>query len=258
VPQCAAAKSWDDVTFADQLDMASGHYNSSADQADEDAPDLGPFFAAESHAAKIAFACTHYPRKAAPGTLWVYHTADTYILGTAMAAYLRQRQGADADLYRDVLSDGIWRKLALSPPVYVARRTYDSTAQPFTGYGLTLHRDDIAKIADFINVGHGAIGGEQLVDASMLRAALQQDEADHGLRASSDDFRYHDGFWAWNAAHVLGCRKPAWIPFMSGYGGIAVALMPNGMTYYYFSDSGVWLWASAAAEADRIKPFCER
>jgi hypothetical protein len=130
--------------------------------------------------------------------------------------------------------------------------------QSFTGYGLTLHRDDIAKIADFISVAHGVASGEQLVDPDMLRAALQQDESDHGLRASTDDFRYHYGFWAWNAAHVLGCRKPTWIPFMSGYGGIAVALLPNGMTYYYFSDSGVWRWAKAAAEADRIKPFCER
>jgi hypothetical protein len=45
---------------------------------------------------------------------------------------------------------------------------------------------------------------------------------------------------------------------MSGYGGIAVALMPNGMAYYYFSDSGIWAWSHAAREADKIKPFCER
>ncbi|HEX4862412.1 MAG TPA: hypothetical protein VFV07_14345 [Rhizomicrobium sp.] len=258
VPQCAAAKSWDDVTFANQLDMGSGHYNSAADQADEDAADIGPFFAADSHAGKIAFACTHYPRKAAPGTQWVYHTADTYILGTALSAFVHKKMGADADLYRDVMSDGLWKKLDLSPPTSVTRRTYDATAQPFTGYGLTLHRDDIAKIADFINRGHGAAGGAQLVDPAMLRAALQQDEADPGLQGATDEYRYHDGFWAWNAARYLGCRKPTWIPFMSGYGGIAVALMPNGMTYYYFSDSGLWRWAGAAVEADRIKPFCER
>ena len=119
-------------------------------------------------------------------------------------------------------------------------------AQPFTGYGLTLHRDDIAKIADFINVDHGAVRGQQLIDPAMLRAALQQNPRDRGLEASGEDYRYHFGFWAWNAQHVLGCKKETWIPFMSGYGGIAVALMPNGMVYYYFSDSGAWAWSHAA------------
>jgi hypothetical protein len=258
VPDCAAAGTWNEVTFGNALDMATGHFNSSDDQADENAPDLSPFFLAEDHATRIKFACTHYPRKAAPGTHWVYHTADTYILGTALGAFYRDKAGASADLYHDVLAVPIWKKLALSPPFYVVRRTYDATAQPFTGYGLTLHGDDIAKIADFINVDHGAIGGEQLVDPAMLRAALQQNPEDHGLRASTDDFRYHDGFWAWNAQHTLGCESPTWIPFMSGFGGIAVALMPNGMTYYYFSDSGVWVWSKAASEANRLKPFCKR
>jgi len=138
------------------------------------------------------------------------------------------------------------------------RRTRDGVAQPFSGYGVTLQRDDIAKLANFINVDHGAVAGQQLVDPKMLRAALQQDPSDRGLPASADEYRYHNGFWAWNAQHVLGCKSETWIPFMSGYGGIAVALMPNGFSYYYFSDGGVWAWARAARETDRIKPFCER
>jgi hypothetical protein len=55
----------------------------------------------------------------------------------------------------------------------------------------------------------------------------------------------------------LGCQNPTWIPFLSGYGGITVALMPNGMNYYYFSDGGVFSWARAAAEANRIRTFCQ-
>ena len=45
---------------------------------------------------------------------------------------------------------------------------------------------------------------------------------------------------------------------MSGYGGIVVALLPNGMTYYYFSDGGSFVFSRAVAEADKIKPFCQR
>jgi hypothetical protein len=251
VPACAAAGSWNDVTLGNVLDMASGHYNSPADQADEDADDIGPFFDASDHAGRIGFACTHYPRKGAPGTQWVYHTADTYLLGTALNAFYRSKVGANADVFRDVLTP-IWRQLALAPAIDVSRRSYDAVAQPFTGWGLTLHADDIAKLAAFIT------GPAPLLDRKMLDGALQRDPASTGMRASTADFRYHNGFWAWNAATVLGCKTPAWIPFMSGYGGIAVVLMPNGMTYYYFSDGGAYSWARAAAESDRIKPFCQR
>jgi hypothetical protein len=45
---------------------------------------------------------------------------------------------------------------------------------------------------------------------------------------------------------------------MSGYGGIVVAMFPNGMTYYYFSDGGVFRWAIAAAAADRMRNFCSK
>jgi hypothetical protein len=257
VPACSAAGSWSDVTFGNSLDMATGHFNSPDDEADEDAPDIAPFFLSDDHASRIAFACTHYPSKAKPGTHWVYHTADTYLLGTALGAFYRSKAGPSADFTTDVLANPIWKRLALSPAIYTVRRTYDAVAQPFSGYGLTLHRDDIAKIADFLNVDHGAIGSDQLVDPVMLNAALQRNPDDRGLEGPTPDFRYHNGFWAWNAQNMLGCKTPAWIPFMSGFGGIVVALMPNGMTYYYFSDAGVWIWANAAAEANRIKPFCE-
>ncbi len=255
VPQCAKAGTWSDVTFANALDMATGRYISAADQADEDnGADISPFFVADTHAGKIDFACHHYPRKTKPGTQWVYHTADTYVLGTAMTDFYRAKTGKD--FYSEVLVP-LWRKLDLDPAIDVTRRTYDATAEPYAGYGLTLHRDDIAKLTQFLQ-GGGRIGGEQMLDPQMLAAALQRDSVDPGLRASTDDFRYNNGFWAWNAQTYMGCKTPAWIPFMSGFGGIAVALLPNGMTYFYVSDSGVWRWATAAAETNRLKPFCGR
>jgi len=256
VPECAG-HGWDDVTIAETLDMATGHYLSDAREHDEDAPDMTPFFAAEDHASRIRFACTHYPRKAAPGTLWVYHTTDSYLLGTALAAWQRRRAGAAADFFHDLLVEPIWHPLGLSPAVDVTRRTRDASRQPFTGYGLTLRRDDVVKLARFMLQG-GRIGGEAVVDPAMLNAALQRDPAQPGLEAASVDVRYHDGTWAWNAAAYLGCSEPAWVPFISGYGGIQVVMFPDGIVYYYFSDGGVWAFARAAREADRIRPFCRR
>jgi hypothetical protein len=258
VPQCAADPDWQGVTVQNTLDMATGRYLSALDQHDEDGADMLAFFLADQHAQKLKFACTHYPHRAAPGTQWVYHTADTYVLGTALNAFWRAKKGAAADFYRDLLAQDLWPALELSPALDMPRRTYDTAQQPFTGYGLTLHRDDIAKIAAFLRVKHGRIGAEQLLDEKLLRAALQDDAEQRGLRAGADDLRYNHGFWAWNAQRLLGCREPTWIPFMSGYGGITVAMLPNGLTYYYVSDGGVHRWAIAAAEADRLRPFCDR
>jgi beta-lactamase family protein len=256
VPECAG-RGWDDVTIAATLDMATGHYNSDAREHDEDGDDMDPFFAAEDHASRIRFACTHYPRKADPGTTWVYHTADSYLLGTALAAWERRRSGPAADFFDALLIGPIWHPLGLSPAVDVTRRARDASAQPFTGYGLTLKRDDVVKLAQFMMQG-GRIGNEQVIDAAMIDAALQRDPAQRGLPAASAEVRYHDGVWGWNAAAALGCTQPAWVPFMSGYGGIQVVMFPNGIVYYYFSDGGVWAFARAARAADRIRPFCRR
>ncbi len=253
VPACAA---WTNVSFGDALNMATGHYNSPADQADEGAPDILPFFLDETHAGRIAFACTHYPAKSPPGTLWVYHTTDAYILGTVLRDFFQSHTAPGSDIYRDVLVDPVWHRLHLDPAIDVTRRSYDAVAQPFTGWGLTLHRDDIAKLAGFLTTQHGKINEERVIDQAMLDAALQHNSADRGLPAAFPSLRYKNGFWAWNAADAIGCKEPTWIPFMSGFGGIIVALLPNGVTYFYVSDGGTYAWAQAVREAAKIAPVC--
>jgi hypothetical protein len=238
--------------------MATGHFRSPTNLEDENGEDIAPFLAAETHAAKIKFACTHYPLKAPPGSHWVYHTSDTYLLGTALAAWYRARQGADSDLYLDVLVRPLWSPLKLSPTLAVSRRTYDAERQPFVGFGLVLQRDDFAKLANFLNRDRGAIAGKQMLDREMLNEALQANDVHAGHPAPTEEFLYKSGFWAWNAQKELGCAKPLWIPQMLGYGGVVVALFPNDISYYYVSDGGTFRLARAARAADRIKSMCER
>ena len=256
VPECATDDRWAGVTLANALDMATGLYRSSADEVDEAAEGVGRFFYPLDHEHKIRYACREYSRKSPPGTLWVYHTSDTYVLGTALRHFVAEKRGASADFYTDVLAKELWAALKLSPAVSVTRRTYDKVAQPFTGYGLTLHRDDIVKLATFLSLDEGRIDGKPMLDAGMLKAAMQKDSADRGLEASTPEFRYNNGFWAYNVARVLGCKGEAWVPYMSGFGGISVVMLPNGTLYYYVSDGGELRWAGAAAESNRIKPFC--
>ncbi|MBV6418367.1 MAG: hypothetical protein CMLOHMNK_03186 [Steroidobacteraceae bacterium] len=257
VPACKAAGDWADVRFRDALDMATGHYDSTRYDDDEKSAAMLPFFIAEDHLAKIAFACGHFPRRAPPGTQWVYHTIDTYILGTALQAFVQRRLGAKRDFYRDIVVARLWDPLALSPVLRTTRRTRDLAGQPFTGWGLTLHRDDIARIgALLVAAGAPRIAGQPLFDERGLRIALQRDPADRGLRAIDDSFRYARGFWAHDVSPYIGCDHPVWVPYMAGFGGINVLLLPNGTVYYYFSDGEAFHWARAAAEAHHIRPYC--
>lgn len=255
VPECKG-ETWADVSLSDALNMATGNFGAAGADADEAADVTWSFLRADNHAAKIAQACSAWTRKAKPGTRFAYHTSDTYILGTALNAIWRKQTSASADFYADLLADPVWRPLGLSPDIMSTRRTYDRVAQPFAGYGLTLHRDDVAKLTMFLNDGHGVLNGKPLLDERMLKSAMQRDPANRGVPAGDPAFRYRNGFWAWNATSYLHCARETWIPFMSGFGGITIAMFPNNSAYYYYSDGGVFAWGRAAAEANRIRKFC--
>lgn len=257
VPECAHAGHWDDVTFQDALNMTTGRYASRVPDADENRAVDEAFFIVETHIEKIELACTQYPRKSPPGEVWVYHTTDTYILGTAMAAFMRRHVNAAADIYRDLLVDPLWSALGLSETLSETRRTYDENGQPFVGWGLVFERDDLARLLVFLQHGSGQINGTQVLDANMLGAALQRDPGNRGLPATNNDFRYKNGFWAWNYADFGGCEGDAWISFMSGFGGLSAVLMPNGVSYYYVSDGNEYAWGGAVRATNAYAPICE-
>ncbi len=256
VPECARAGGWEGVTFEQLLDMATGRYDSTVNQADEEEANSSRFFIAPTHAEKLEIACARYPRKSPPGAQFVYHTTDTYLLGAALAAWWREQKGPEADFYADLLADPVFRRLGLSPELAVPRRTLDAAAQPFTGWGLVLRRDDIVKLAGFLSLGEGKLGQEQVLDAQMARAALQRDPGDKGYLTPDGEFRYNNGVWAWDVAKYAGCKEPAWIPYFSGFGGITVAMPPNKAVYYYVSDGGIYRWARAVAETGKLRSVC--
>ena len=256
VPECRNGDRWNAVTLANLVDMGTGNYESLEHDVDEYASYETPFMAGDTHLAKISAACTLFPRKAAPGTTFAYHTSDTYIAGTLMNAWLRQQpRSVSRDIHADVLVAKVFDPLRLSPVVRTTKRTYDSVAQPFAGYGLTLQTDDIVRLGLFLARGDGAIGGRQVLHRGELSAALQLDSADPGLVAGDATLRYNNGFWAYLTDLGGACEEAVWIPFMSGYGGISVALMPNQSVFYVFSDHGRFEWLKAAMASNRIRPI---
>ncbi|MCA0392561.1 MAG: serine hydrolase [Proteobacteria bacterium] len=252
---------WRGVHFLHLLDMATGQYDVPAYMADEDDARVSEFFVPDTHARRLAFACEAYPRREAPGMRWVYHTSDTYLLGTVLQAALRRLPGRDhQDVFDDVLWADVLGRIGLSPTAHATRRSLDEARQPFFGWGLTLLPDDIAKLAHFLGEQRGRIDGRDVLDPTLLDAALQRDPDLPGLPvASLDRYRYQHGFWARDVKRELGCAQATWVPFMSGFGGITVAMFPNGVAWYNVADDGLLAsidFTAPAIEAARFGAYC--
>ncbi|MEM6746955.1 MAG: hypothetical protein AAF608_06000 [Pseudomonadota bacterium] len=247
---------WNGVTFGHALNMATGRYKKKTPDADESAAVRDGFFLSPLHDVKIERACEVYPRRERPGRTFVYHTSDHYVLGTAMRAFLAEKTGSDSDIHQTLIVDPLDQLLGLSDTATATRRTADDTAQPYVGWGLTFLADDIAKIGSSLSGASASAGMQQLFGREALATALQQNPDDRGLPAPAKPIGYSNGFWSYDVASALSCRSPQPIPFMSGYGGISVVPMPNGLTYYYFSDNEEFSWVRAVAAANRFRPIC--
>jgi hypothetical protein len=250
VPEHLLGDRWDDVTLKNALDMATGHYISSLDQVDESSPPEERFLSAEPYSEKIATAFGGFPYREPPGRRWVYQSHDTFIATRAMTNFIGQ------DLFA-YMRRSVYQPAGMSEGFMQTLRTDNSpNGQPMGYNGLFYNRDDIAKLIRLITDDHGRLAGRQLLDPSMLDAALQR-TPEHGLPTETGFF-YNTGFWA---KHITPTEFPQyncsfWVPFMSGYGGITVAMLPNGATYWYFSDNNNFSWYDAAYQAAKLAPVC--
>lgn len=258
VPEYAAsAGDWEQVTFNHTLDMSTGNYFATGFMEDDDGEAMGMFFGAQPYGERIAAAFTA-PHAAEPGMRWVYRTSDTFILTRALHNYLQSREGTEADIYRFVV-DEVYRPLGLGPGAYTTMRTADNNwqGQAEGGYGTWWIPDDIAKISLLLNNNTGAINGEQILHPELLAATLQRDPEDRGARIDSRQM-YNNAFWATHYTQAQGFDCEFWVTEMQGVSGNVVALFPNGITYYYFSDNREFTWDAALRESNKIMPLCEQ
>ena len=246
---------WTNVTFNNTIDMATGNYRLAGYEADEGGSYMETFFLAEPYSTKIT-AAFNFPGKVAPGTYWNYHSSDTFILGRAMQNYLNA-QGGGSDIF-NMLRDEVFVPLKLSAGTMTSLRTdNNTTGQAFAGYGLFWTQDDIAKVALLLNNQNGIIDGTQILEPAMLADSMQDDATDRGMNTTGTPvFKYNNGFWAKEFTSADGYTCSFYTPFMSGYGGITVVMMPNGATYYYFSDNEEFSWSSSVNEANKLAPHC--
>jgi hypothetical protein len=255
VPECDVEdQRWKTVTPRHLVNMKTGLYDSTDSNEDEGAEKMQRFFMAESHMDKLNFSCLAWPRKSEPGEIAVYHTTDSYLLGVAMNNFLKRKLGSQADIYT-WLHNQIFNQLDLSRLSRWTQRTYDNQSQPFTGYGLVFHPDDIVKIAAYLSDGASR---DPALPESELEATLFRDhEATKAFANQGGVFAYRNGFWGKNISEAIGCDTATWIPFMSGFGGIVVAMFPNKSVFYHFSDGGNHDFNAAAITANNAINYCQ-
>ncbi len=194
--------------------------------------------------------------KSKPGTRFVYHTSDTYLLSRMLQRYHQMHTDSRADYFQDLLVTDIYQPLHLSPLSFKSKRTLDNVRQVFGGYGLTLTGDDFVKLGRFLMIQKGMLNGHTLLDPTLLAEALQQTES-RGVSAGTAS-RYQHSVWAYDLKHAMpeSCSSSTWLPYMSGYGGIGVVMLPTGMIYYYASDNNEYGFMKSVAELNKISPLC--
>ena len=250
VPECSNKK-WKGVTFEHALDSAVGHYRNDKHPLDEALISERGFFTSLTHAEKIKLACGLFSKKDKPGKKFVYHSTDIYILGAALNNFIKSANSPSSDLYEDIMKP-LWGDLNLSHALNESQRTADVINQTFTAWGLFFLSTDIVSIGNYLR----EIAEEN--PQSLMGSSLQLNKKDRGLDAFSGIKFYNNGFWARKLpGFQVGCKEDVFIPYMEGYGGIVVALMPNGHLYYFFSDGDQFSWSKAAKASSKIKSFCE-
>ena len=279
VPDYVLGGKWDATTFGNASDMATGNYNLEGYEADEDSPTMDKFLVDEDYAPKIADAFAFRQNYAPPGTKWIYQSSATFLLTQAMNAYLRLQRNSNADLF-DLVRDDVYKPLRVSQGGLTTIRTGNSSSGAPTGYyGLFLTQDDIAKIGNFLNNDAGAINGTPVLDPTRLNEALFRNAQSAfvtgvpivgssiasglgapvlGHAAVPNVRRYTHGFWG---RYISKTEFPQyscsfWVSFMFGYGGNIVAMLPNGSTFYAFSDGQEFPWINSIQEISKLAPAC--
>ena len=258
---------WNDVTFRDAVNMATGIGDmmpepiaSAGDFWRDARHKMAPFRGAATAREKldIAFMAGNY--EWGPGEVVRYNNLNLFVLAAAMDAYLKSEEGPDANLW-DRVTDEVLRPIGIPhAPLVHTREPDGSRGVPIMAYGFLPTIDDMAKIAQ-LNQDRGAFDGQQLLYAEEIDMLLQGDpERGLPIHHWANEFgrgSYDVALWYTPMGTKEGCL--AHVPFMWGSGGNFVVLMPNGMVGIRLgvdNARGKQQAENLAAVGDSLRSFC--
>jgi hypothetical protein len=234
---------WLGVTFGDALNMASGVGDNQPQpvepnviHGDEDRAKFDDFLVVDSRESKLAVAFSYNNYPWGPGEIARYNSINTFLLSAAMDAFLKEKEGPEADIW-DMVIEEVYTPIGVQhAPIMRTIEPGDSRGLPIFGYGLYPTIDELAKITTLIHNG-GRYKDQQLLHPGRLAEALYQTDVigfPTGQRGPIGEQRYNASYWGVPYQGANG--EVITVPYMMGYGGNLVAIVPNGLTAFRLTD----------------------
>jgi hypothetical protein len=256
-----ASEGWRNVRFGDLLNMAAGTGNKNPQPEPRkplaDEPPSDDWFTHMTTAERLAYAFGKYGDYPwGPGQVLRYNTIHAFILSAAMDGYLKAQDGPEADLWDSVMEE-VLRPIGVHH--FPIQRTRDDGTRrgiPIFADGSYPTLEEAAKIARLLQQ-KGRHKDKQLLSRFAVAEALFQGHS-LGLSAEGNgrqrDSRYHLSMWSAAYAPEPGCTFQ--VPYMAGYGGSIVALLPNGVTALRFADEEIYELPPLLDAAWAARPTC--
>ena len=251
---------WEQVRFIDVINMATGVGGANPDRdavdpfADENAVTLGAWSSVASEGSKLDAVFDQADYDWGPGEVFRYNTTQTFVLAVAMQELVARREGREVRLW-DLMMREVFEPIGIRHmPMMHTVEAGATPGVPLMGIGLYPTVDDVAKVATLLQNG-GRHSGVQLLSARGLEAALFR--SGHGLPTGDVNAAgvqlYSLSFWS--LPYRLG-RCIEQLPYMDGYGGNFVLLLPNGVSAFRFADAGNYDVDALSDVAALIRPWC--
>jgi hypothetical protein len=239
-------------TKRDPNDIADGYLD----------PTYNDWYDAQSKAEKVsALLRTAHVYPWGPGQVARYRDQDMYLLGVAMDAYIKAREGQNASLW-SMIEHEVYEPIGIH--YAIASRTIEPTGEgiPLMGFGLYATIDELVKIGRLYHAG-GRWHGSQILYApriDLLKAGTGARGLPSGDHSPFGETRYYNAFWHVRYDANEGCKL--YVPQMEGWGSNIVALYPGALTgiriAHLPSDSAATDDPTPMARvANRLAPFCE-
>lgn len=251
-PAFADLSEWDNVTFGDALNMATGTRG-----GEEAALLYEPVVLADTAEAAIANIAGFGDAPEAPGEAFAYATTHTFVVSYALQKYVEAQEGPGVQ-YWDLVRENVLEPIGAGDFDLLMTRDPDPADRiPTLGFGARPTLDEATKVAVLI-FNEGLHDGEQLLHAQAVRKALGRDEG-KGLRVDRKT-RYRYSFWNRDVRipRSSGCGTAcvAHAATMQGFGGNYVALLESGVILLRFMDEFDEDIEDLVVRTERVAPSC--
>ncbi len=259
---------WNNVTFGDTLNMATGigdiEPRRVSNYVEEDSTAITKkIMAAKTKQEKLKLMAKSGNYPWGPGEVFRYRTVDTFVLAVAMGQFVKSKEGPSVHLW-DLITREVLQPIGITHlPVLHTTEPNGKPGVPKLEAGMLPNLDDLAKLVNLLRNG-GRHKGIQILSATKLDEAFGTDRPlglPTGWLFDDGEVNYHMSLWQHPYKARNGCFVR--IPAMSGLGGTYVIFMPNNITAFRFADG--WLNDPATYDssglrkvADYIRPVCNK